>query len=108
MKGAALTYIAGYEDKYGAGTLSTFGAHANDAFVLLENAIPVAARVAKPGTPEFRAALRDALEGLRNVVYSQGVVTMTPTDHVGQDKRARVMVTVENGAWKLLPDAATQ
>lgn len=108
VKAAALTYITGYEGKYGAGTLSTFGAHANDAFVLLENAIPVAAKVAKPGTPEFRAALRDALEGLKNVVYSQGVVTMTPSDHVGQDKRARVMVTVENGTWKFLPEAGTQ
>ena len=59
---------------------------------------------AQPGTAEFRSALRDALEGLKDVVYSQGVVTMTKDDHVGQDKRARVMVTIENGAWKLLPE----
>lgn len=108
IKSAALGYTKSYEDKYGAGSMSTFGAHANDAFVLLQNAIPVAAKKATPGTPEFRAALRDAIEGLQNVVYSQGIVTMTPTDHVGQDKRARVMVTIENGAWKLLPDGGTQ
>jgi branched-chain amino acid transport system substrate-binding protein len=108
VKKAGLEYVQKYEAMFGAGTSSTFGAHANDALALLQAAIPVAAKAAKPGTPEFRAALRDALEGLKDVVYSQGVVTMSKDDHVGQDKRARVMVTIENGAWKLLADTATQ
>jgi branched-chain amino acid transport system substrate-binding protein len=105
VKKAGVEYVQKYEAMFGAGTSSTFGAHANDALALLQAAIPVALKTAKPGTPEFRAALRDALEGLKDVVYSQGVVTMTKDDHVGQDKRARVMVTIENGAWKLLPEA---
>ena len=104
-KKAGLAYVQGYEAIYGAGSASTFGAHAYDALELLKAAIPVAAKSAKPGTVEFRAALRDALEGLKDVVYSQGVATMSKDDHVGQDKRARVMVTIENGAWKLMPDA---
>ena len=108
VKKAGLEYVQKYDAMFGAGTSSTFGAHANDALALLQAAIPVAAKAAKPGTPEFRAALRDALEGLKDVVYSQGVVTMSKDDHVGQDKRARVMVTIENGAWKLLADTATQ
>jgi branched-chain amino acid transport system substrate-binding protein len=108
VKKAGLEYVQKYEGMFGAGSASTFGAHSNDALALLQAAIPVAAKNAKPGTPEFRAALRDALEGLKDVVYSQGVVTMTKDDHVGQDKRARVMVTIENGAWKLLSDSATQ
>jgi branched-chain amino acid transport system substrate-binding protein len=108
VKKVGLDYVQRYEAMFGPGTANTFGAHGNDALVLLQNAIPVAVKNAKPGTPEFRAALRDALEGLKDVVYSQGVVTMTKDDHVGQDKRARVMVTIENGTWKLLPDAATQ
>jgi branched-chain amino acid transport system substrate-binding protein len=108
VKKAGLDYVQRYEAMFGAGSANTFGAHANDALILLQTAIPVAAKAAKPGTPEFRAALRDALEGLKDVVYSQGVVTMTKDDHVGQDKRARVMVTIENGTWKLLPDSATQ
>jgi branched-chain amino acid transport system substrate-binding protein len=106
VKKAATDYVKAYEGMYGAGTVSTFGAHANDASILIANAIPVALKSAKPGTPEFRSALRDALEGLKDVVYSQGVVTMTPQDHVGQDNRARVLVTIEHGAWKLLPDPA--
>ena len=108
VKKAGVEYVTRYEAQFGAGSASTFGAHANDAFALLAAALPVAARSAKPGTPEFRAALRDALEGLKDVVYSQGVVTMTKDDHVGQDKRARVMVTIENGAWRLLGETATQ
>jgi branched-chain amino acid transport system substrate-binding protein len=107
VKKAATDYVKAYEGMYGAGTVSTFGAHANDAGMLLAAAIPTALKAAKPGTPEFRAALRDAIEGSKDVVYSQGVVNMKPDDHVGQDKRARVLVTIENGAWKLLPEAAT-
>lgn len=101
---AGLDYVRAYEARFGAGSASTFGAHANDAFALLAAALPEAAKAARPATPEFRAALRDALEGLRDVVYSQGVATMSREDHVGQDQRARVMVTIENGAWKLLPE----
>ena len=108
VKKAGLEYVQKYDAMYGAGSSSTFGAHANDALALLGAAIPVAAKNAKPGTPEFRSALRDALEGLKDIVYSQGVATMTPDDHVGQDKRARVMVTIENGAWKLLSETASQ
>lgn len=104
MKKVATEYVQKYEAAYGAGTFSTFGAHAYDAGILLQAAIPVALKAGKPGTPEFRAALRDALEASKEVVYSQGVVTMTPQDHVGQDERARVMVTIENGKWKLLTE----
>ena len=108
VKKAGLEYVQKYEAMFGVGSANTFGAHANDALALLQAAIPVAAKNAKPGTPEFRAALRDALEAVKDVVYSHGVVTMTKDDHVGHDKRARVMVTIENGTWKLLSNAATQ
>ena len=60
-------------------------------------------KTAKPGTPEFRAALRDALEGEKDTVLTHGIATLTPTDHNGFDTRARVMVTIADGGWKLLP-----
>ena len=103
IKPVALDYTRRYEAAHGAGSVSTFGAHAADAALLLQAAIPVALRTAKPGTPEFRSALRDALEGLRGIVLTQGVSTMTPEDHNGFDARARVMVTIQDGGWKLLP-----
>ena len=65
------------------------------------NAIPAALAAAQPGTPEFRRALRDALENARNLPVTNGVVNMSKTDHLGLDSRARVMVRVENGKWVL-------
>ncbi len=103
IKKVALDYVKKYEATYGAGSVSTFGAHAWDAGILLSNAVPIAMKKAQPGSKEFRAALRDALEGLRNVIVSHGVVNMSPQDHLGFDQRARVMVKIEGGAWKLQP-----
>ena len=103
IKSVALDYVKKYEAAQGPGTVATFGAHAYDAAILLEGAIPVALKSAKPGTPEFRAALRNALEAEHNVVLTHGIATMSATDHNGFDDRARVMVTIQNGAWKLLP-----
>ncbi|MDD5248095.1 MAG: ABC transporter substrate-binding protein [Rhodocyclaceae bacterium] len=101
IKKVALDYVGRYEAAHGKGATSTFGAHAWDAGLLLANAVPTALKKAQPGSKEFRLALRDALEGLRNVTLSQGIVNMSPTDHLGFDQRARVMVKIENGAWKL-------
>jgi branched-chain amino acid transport system substrate-binding protein len=103
IKKVALDYVTRYEKLYGAGSFATFGAHSYDAMLLLDQAIPVALKQARPGTPEFRAALRTALEGLHNVTLTQGISTMSATDHNGFDDRARVMVEIENGSWKLLP-----
>ena len=102
-KAAGEDYIHKYEAANGAGSVSTFGAHAYDAGLMLEYAIPIALKSAEPGTPEFRSALRDALEGAHELVVTQGVMDITPTDHNGFDDRARVMVTIKDGGWKLLP-----
>ena len=103
VKKSALAYIAKYEGTYGKGSVSTFGGHAWDAGLLLQAAIPVALKKAQPGTPAFRAALRDALEEVKDVAGAHGVFNMSPTDHLGLDQRARVMVKIENGAWKYQP-----
>jgi branched-chain amino acid transport system substrate-binding protein len=95
-------YAKLYEAKFGAGTLSSFGGHMWDAWALASRAIPVAKKKAKPGTAEFRAALRDAIEGEKNVVGAHGVFNMSPTDHYGHDGRARVLVQIQNGAYKLI------
>lgn len=103
VKAVALDYVRKYEAANGPGSVATFGAHAYDAAILLQQAIPVALNAGKPGTPEFRSALRDALEAGQNVVLTHGVSSMTATDHNGFDERARVMVTIQDGTWKLLP-----
>ena len=104
IKPVAQGYVAAYEAKYGPGTMSTFGANTFDAGLLLQKAIPLALKTAKPGTPEFRAALRDALEGSREVVGAQGIFNMSAENHNGMDKRARVMMAVKGGKWVLLKD----
>jgi branched-chain amino acid transport system substrate-binding protein len=103
VKKSAMTYVTAYEAAYGKGTVSTFGAHAWDAGLLMSSAVPVALKKAQPGTPEFRAALRDALEQTKDVSGAHGVFNMTEKDHLGLDQRARVMVKIENGAWKYQP-----
>ena len=101
-KKVALDYIKRYEAAYGADSRNAFGAHAWDAGLLLQHAIPVALKKAKPGTAEFRAALRDAMENVKEMAADHGVFSFSPTNHKGLDDRAVVMVRVENGAWKVL------
>jgi len=102
VRKSALAYVSAYEKEYGKGSVSTFGGHAWDAGQLLEHAIPVALKKAKPGTKEFRAALRDALEQTKDVAGAHGIFNMSPTDHLGLDQRAAVIVEIKNGAWKLV------
>lgn len=100
-KKVAADYIAAYE-KLNGSKPATFGANTFDAGLLLQNAIPVAAAKAAPGTPEFRAALRDALEQSHELAATQGVYNMTPEDHSGFDERGRELIQVKNGNWTLL------
>jgi branched-chain amino acid transport system substrate-binding protein len=97
-----LAYTQAYEARYGKGSVSTFGAHMWDAGLLMQKAIPTALKKAQPGTPAFRAALRDSLEGVRNVIGAHGIFNLSATDHLGLDARSRVMVQVVDGTWKLL------
>jgi branched-chain amino acid transport system substrate-binding protein len=99
VKKSALVYIAAYEKAQGKGSVSTFGAHAWDAGILLQAAVPEALKKAQPGTKEFRAALRDALEGVKNAAGAHGIFNMSKGDHLGLDQRAAVMVEIKNGAW---------
>jgi branched-chain amino acid transport system substrate-binding protein len=100
-KAAALDYKQRYEAANGAGSVSAFGSYTWDAWLELAQAIPVALKKAQPGTREFRVALRDALEGIRDLHVSNGVVTMSKNDHLGLDQRARVVVKVVDNKWKL-------
>lgn len=103
LKKSSADYVARYEKANGAGSVSTFGGHAWDAGKLMEAAVGPALKKAKPGTAEFRAALRDALESVKEVAGAHGVFNMSHTDHLGLDQRARVMVKIEGGAWKYQP-----
>ena len=103
IKKVALIYIGAYEKQFGQKP-ATFGANTYDSGLILQHAIPSALKVARPGSEAFRSALRDAIEQERDVVGCQGVFNMSPTNHNGMDERARVLVTVKDGRFRLLPE----
>jgi len=102
-RAVGLDLVSRYEKTYGAGSFSAFASHAWDAGLLLEATVPVALKKAAPGTKEFREALRAALESIHELRASQGVYTLSPENHQGLDRRARVMALVQGGSWKLVP-----
>jgi branched-chain amino acid transport system substrate-binding protein len=90
-----------YEAKYGPNSRSQFAGHSFDAFLVLERIIPVALKTAKPGTPEFREAIRQALLTERDIAASQGVYNFTDKDRYGLDDRSRILLTVKDGKYVL-------
>ncbi|MEZ5889145.1 MAG: ABC transporter substrate-binding protein [Xanthobacteraceae bacterium] len=102
VKKVATDFTKRYEQTFGEGTRNAFGGYSYDGYLLLDAAAAIALKKAQPGTPEFRQALRDALEQLKNVVGTHGVYNITPTNHNGLDERARVLVRVDNGVWRLM------
>jgi len=102
-KKITLDLVSGYEKAFGTKP-PIFAAGTYDAGLLLVRAIPIAAKKAKPGTPEFRSALRDALEDTKDMLASQGVITMSAKDHSGYDLRGQVLVTVKDGKFVLIKD----
>lgn len=100
-KAASAKFVPLYEENFGKNSRSNFAAQAYDVLLLLERALPEAGKKAKPGTTEFRVALRDALENIKELPANAGVFNMTPSDHSGLDKRARVIVEIQDGKWVL-------
>jgi branched-chain amino acid transport system substrate-binding protein len=102
QKKVALELWKLYEGKHGAGTRTQFAGHAWDVLQILNRVVPIALKKAKPGTQEFRDALRVAIESEKEIAASHGVYNFTPSDHFGLDLRGRVLLTVKNGDWALV------
>lgn len=100
-KAAAADFVAKYEKVYGAGNRNQFAGHAYDTIVVLEKVIPVALQKGKPGTKEFRAAIRDAMENMGRTVVSHGVLNYTKDNHWGFTTETGVILKVVNGDWKV-------
>jgi len=100
-KPLAADFVEKYEAAYGKGNRNQFGGHAYDAIIVLNKAVPMAMKTAKPGTPEFRAALRDAIETMGRTVVSHGILNYTKDDHWGFTNETGVMLKVVNGDWKV-------
>ncbi|WP_457602702.1 ABC transporter substrate-binding protein [Nitratifractor sp.] len=93
VKKVCLAYKNEYEKTFKS-PVSSFGGHAYDSLYAIADAVK------RKGTSP--AAIRDGLESLHNFVGIDGVVNMSPTDHLGLDtKSGLVMLRIKNGDWKL-------
>ena len=98
-KALAVDFVTKYEKAMGPNTRNQFAAHAYDAAIVLEKVVPAALKKAKPGTPEFRAALRDGLETMGRTVFSHGVMNWTKDNHWGYTNETGVMLKVVGGKF---------
>jgi branched-chain amino acid transport system substrate-binding protein len=93
-----------YQKANNAPTTDGFSAYSFDGWLVFVDAAKRAlAAGLKPGTPEFRKALRDNIATTKEVVGTHGVYNFKPGELYGVDERARVLVRLEQGQWKVLP-----
>ncbi|MEI7783366.1 MAG: ABC transporter substrate-binding protein [Betaproteobacteria bacterium] len=98
-------FRAAYQRVNNAPSTDAFSAYSFDGYRVFADAAAraLAGNRLQPGTPQFRAALRDAIFSTKEVVGAHGVYNFKPGDLYGVDSRARVVVRVDNGQWKLVP-----
>ncbi len=101
-KAVGTEFMTRYLAAFGAQNRNAFAGYAWDGYLVFAAAAQAALHTAKPGTPEFRAALRDAVENGPPIVGTHGTIKMSPTDHYGHGETGLVMVQVKDGGWQLL------
>ncbi len=103
-KKVSLAFREAFQKVHNAPTTDAFSAYSFDGWLVVADAAKrVLAQNLKPGTPEFRKAMRDAIATTKEVVGTHGVYNFKPGELYGVDERARVLVTLEKGQWKLIP-----
>jgi branched-chain amino acid transport system substrate-binding protein len=101
IRKVSMDFRTAYQKANGAAPTDAFSAYTFDAWLLFLDA---AQRTkGEPGTPEFRAALRDAIVSTKELVGTHSVYNFKPNDRYGSDERSRVVVKLEKGQWKLVP-----
>ena len=92
-----------YQKANGAPSTDAFSAYAFDAWLIMTDAAKRAMATAKPGTPEFRQALADAIFATRELAGTEGIYTFTQASSYGSDARSLVVVRLQNGVWTYSP-----
>jgi branched-chain amino acid transport system substrate-binding protein len=103
IRKVSMDFRAAFQKANNAPTTDAFSAYSFDAWLIFMDAAKRASVKAQPGTPEFRAALRDAITSTKELVGTHGVYNFNPNSRYGVDERSRVMVKLEKGQWKLVP-----
>lgn len=92
--------VKAFESKYGTGTAVPYIMTLSDSRTIASAAIEKAIKSGtKPGTPEFRSALRDQIEATTNLQLTQSQITFSPTNHTNIDKASVATFVVKNGKW---------
>jgi len=93
QKPVVTAYKTAFETRTGT-PVGTFGGYANDAFLILKDAIT------RAGSTE-PAAIRDAIEATSGLVGTTGTYTMSPENHLGLDLSAFRMLEIKGGTWSM-------
>jgi branched-chain amino acid transport system substrate-binding protein len=102
IRKVALDYEAAYQKANNEPARGAFGPYAFDGWlIMLDAAKRALATGAQPGTPQFREAMRDAIVTTKELVGTHAVYNFTPGTAAGVDERARVLVKLVDGKWKL-------
>jgi branched-chain amino acid transport system substrate-binding protein len=102
IKKVSSEFVKLYEGANGPGSSNGFAAYSYDAVLIFKDAAERAVKKAKPGTPEFRAAMRDEIRNVKDLVGTQGIYNFKPGSPYGVDNRSVILVKVDKGAWKLV------
>ncbi len=98
-KKVSMDFVSKFEAANGPKSRNQFAGHAYDFQITMEKVLPAALKKAKPGTPEFRAAIRDGIEGMGRTVFAHGVMNWTKDDHWGYTMETGVMLKVVDGQF---------
>lgn len=103
-KKISLAFKNAYAKANGVPSTDSFSAYAFDAWLVMSDAAKrVMAAGARPGTPEFRTALKDAIFSTKELAGTEGVYSFTQASSYGSDERALVMVRLQGGTWTYSP-----
>ena len=101
VKKVALAYREAFQAAFPKGSPDVFSAWSYDAWLLLVAATAEAQKHAEPGTPAYRQAVMDAIFKTHELAGTHGVYNYKRGSPFGTDERARVVVRLQGGKWKL-------
>ena len=103
-KKLGLDYRDIFKKANGVAVSDAFSAYSYDAWLIfLDAAKRIESKNLKPGTSEYRLALRDAIFSTTDFPGTQGIYTFKPGNVYGADERSLIIVRLVNGAWKFEP-----
>ncbi len=102
-KKITMAFRDAYQKANGQASTDSFSPYSFDAWLVVLGAAEKALAKAKPGTPEFRLALKEGIFELKDLVGTHAVYNFKKGSSYGVDERSIVVVKLVNGSWKYEP-----